>query len=238
MRILVTNDDGIYSPGLRVLAALASAHGQVRVVAPDAEQSSMAHAITASRPLRHRRAPALERADAWRVDGTPADCVALGTHLWRPVELVFSGINLGTNLGSQTWHSGTLAAAQHAVLLGYRAAAFSAPPLDEAGYRRIAPFVRQVIDVLVHDPALRLVNVNLPERPRGLTWTRQSMRQYDSEVVATKDPYGHELFWYMAAPQQDPEEGTDRWACEHDFVSITPLRLDLTDAAALARYGC
>lgn len=241
MRILVTNDDGIYSPGLRVLAELVGDFGDVRVVAPDVEQSSMAHAITASRPLHHRPAPlalGAHELDAWRVDGTPADCVALGAHLWRPIDLVCSGINLGTNLGSQMWHSGTLAAAKHATLLGYRAAAFSAPPLDDAGYRRIAPFIREVLRTLLAYPRLRLVNVNLPERPRGLVWTRQSVRQYDSEVVPGRDPLGRELYWYMAAPMEPPDEETDRWAFEHDLVSITPLRLDLTDEAALAERRC
>ena len=93
MRILVTNDDGIYSPGLCALAEAASEIGEVRIVAPDVEQSSMAHAVTSSRPLHHRRAK-IGKFDAWRVNGTPADCVALGSHVWGKVDLVFSGINL------------------------------------------------------------------------------------------------------------------------------------------------
>src|SRR6188768_3574059 len=107
MRILVTNDDGIYSPGIAALAKVASKFGDVRIVAPDVEQSSMGHAITSSRPLSYRRTP-VAGFDAWRVNGTPADCVALGSFMWDHVDVVLSGINLGTNLGNSMWHSGTL----------------------------------------------------------------------------------------------------------------------------------
>src|SRR5437764_5503709 len=119
-RILICNDDGIYSPGIASLAKVASRFGDVRIVAPDVEQSSMGHAITSSRPLRYRRTPLPGGFEAYRVNGTPADCVALGTYLWERVNLVLSGINLGPNLGSACWHSGTLAAAKQAALLGLR----------------------------------------------------------------------------------------------------------------------
>jgi 5'-nucleotidase len=105
MRILISNDDGIYSPGIFALAEVAAELGDVRIVAPDVEQSSMGHAITASRPLTYKRTP---RGDfeAFRVNGTPADCVALGAYHWKDVDVVLSGINLGVNLGNSTWHSG------------------------------------------------------------------------------------------------------------------------------------
>src|SRR5687767_2631617 len=119
VKILVVNDDGIYSPGLLALARSASHFGEVRIVAPDVEQSSMGHAVTYTRPLRYRRA-GIEGFDAYKVDGTPADCVALGCHHWEKVDVVLSGINLGANLGNSTWHSGTLAAAKQATLLGVR----------------------------------------------------------------------------------------------------------------------
>src|SRR6266513_154007 len=124
-RILICNDDGIYSPGIASLAKVASRFGDVRIVAPDVEQSSMGHAITSSRPLRYRRTPLPGGFEAYRVNGTPADCVALGTYLWERVNFVLSGINLGPNLGSACWHSGTLAAAKQAALLGLRGIAFS-----------------------------------------------------------------------------------------------------------------
>lgn len=124
MRILISNDDGIYSPGVVALAKVASRFGEVRIVAPDVEQSSMGHAITSSRPLRYKRIR-LGDFEAYRVNGTPADCVALGTHHWQHVDVVLSGINLGLNLGNSCWHSGTLAAAKQAALLGVRGIAFS-----------------------------------------------------------------------------------------------------------------
>src|SRR6266853_6629853 len=103
MRILVSNDDGIYSPGIATLATVASRFGIVRIVAPDVEQSSMGHAITSNRPLRYKRTP-VKDFEAYRVNGTPADCVALGVHNWEKVDVVLSGINLGSNLGNSIWH--------------------------------------------------------------------------------------------------------------------------------------
>jgi 5'-nucleotidase len=119
VRILISNDDGIYSPGIAALAEVAAEFGDVRIVAPDMERSSSGHAITHSRPLSYRQTH-LGRWPAYRVDGTPADCVALGAHLWERVDLVLSGVNIGLNLGNSTWHSGTLAAAKQAALLGLR----------------------------------------------------------------------------------------------------------------------
>jgi 5'-nucleotidase len=235
-RILISNDDGIYSPGISALAKIASRFGEVRIVAPDVEQSSMSHAITSSRPLRYKRIR-LGDFEAYRVNGTPADCVALGAHRWGHVDLVLSGINLGLNLGNSCWHSGTLAAAKQAALLGLRGIAISAPVSDsrEPNFAELEPYVSQVIDLLLTEEKMSLVNVNLPEKPKGIRWTRQSVRQYDGKVVPGKDPMGRPIFWFTVTPLEGAEEGTDRWAVEHNWVSITPLRLDLTDEKDLAR---
>jgi len=121
MKILVTNDDGIYSPGIAALARMAKKFGEVQIVAPDVEQSSMGHAVTHSRPLSYRKSPiSFEGIEAFRVNGTPADCVALGAHISNITDVVLSGINMGSNLGNSMWHSGTLAAAKQAVLLGMK----------------------------------------------------------------------------------------------------------------------
>src|SRR5262249_16503929 len=125
MRILITNDDGIYSPGITALADVAVNFGEVRLVAPDVEMSSAGHAITSSRPLAYRRT-SIKGYEAYRVNGTPADCVALGAYNWERVDVVLSGINLGPNLGNSMWHSGTLAAAKQSALLGLRGIALSA----------------------------------------------------------------------------------------------------------------
>ena len=234
MRILVCNDDGIYSPGICALAEVASRFGDVRIVAPDVEQSSMGMAITASRPLAYRRTP-IKGFDAWRVNGTPADCVALGAYNWERVDLVLSGINLGPNLGNGIWHSGTLAAARQATLLGLRGIALSTPvPVEgDPDFAALQPWVEQVLEKLLELPELRLVNVNIPPQPKSLCWTRQSVRHYDGEVVPTTDPYGRPLYWFAVTPIEETEGGTDRWAIENSFVSMTPLRIDLTDEHAL-----
>ncbi len=241
MRILIANDDGIYSPGLRALAEVATRFGDVRIVAPDVEQSSMGHAITAWRPLTYRRTP-IGDFEAWRVNGTPADCVALGVHLWENVDVVLSGINLGSNLGNSAWHSGTLAAAKQAALLGLRGIALSTPFVqDEPDFPTLAPHVEQALSVLLPDETLRLVNVNIPPDPKGLCWTRQSVRFYDGKVVPGQDPQGRPHYWFTVVRLDPAHEGTDRWAVEEGYVSMTPLRLDLTDheelAAAKARHA-
>ena len=174
MRILVSNDDGIYSPGIAILAEVASEFGTVRVVAPDVERSSAGHSITASRPLSYRQTnlPLLHQAkniSAYRVNGTPADCVALGTHLWEKVDVVLSGLNIGLNLGNSTWHSGTLAAAKQAALLGVRGYALSAPSGMEPDFEPYRPWIRKVLETLFTDSSSRLVNVNFPRQPRGLS---------------------------------------------------------------------
>src|SRR2546421_8250441 len=237
-RILICNDDGIYSPGIASLAKVASRFGHVRIVAPDVEQSSMGHAITSSRPLRYRRTPLPGGFEAYRVNGTPADCVALGTYLWERVNLVLSGINLGPNLGSACWHSGTLAAAKQAALLGLRGIAFStAVSITEKApdFSSLEPYIEKVLELLLKEKELCLVNVNVPEKPTGIRWTRQAVKQYDGKVVPGKDPMKRAIYWFTIKPLEGEEEGTDRWAFGKNFVSITPLRLDLNDEKELAR---
>ena len=234
MRILIANDDGIYSPGLCALAEAASRFGDVRIVAPDVEQSSMGHAITASRPLSYRRTP-IKGFEAYRVNGTPADCVALGSHQWEKVDVVLSGVNMGTNLGNSVWHSGTLAAAKQAALLGMRGIAFSTPVTkDEPDFEAVKPHVEAALEVLLPEADLKLVNVNIPVPARGVRWTRLSIRHYDGRVVPAEDPMGRPVYWFTVTPIEELEGDTDRWAVGQGYVSITPLRLDLTDERALA----
>lgn len=233
MRILISNDDGIYSPGIAALAEAASRFGDVRIVAPDVEQSSMGHAITHSRPLTYRPTP-LGEFEAYRVNGTPADCVALGSHHWDEVDVVLSGINLGPNIGNGMWHSGTLAAAKQASLLGIKGIALSTPVTEtEPDFAALAPWVERVLELLLPDESMELVNVNFPPEPRGLCWTCQSVRHYDGVVIPGEDPHGRQIYWLTVEPVEHTEEGTDRWALENGYVSITPLRLDLTHRAQL-----
>jgi len=236
MRILIANDDGIYSPGIAALAEVAAKFADVRIVAPDVEMSSAGHAITASRPLSYKRTP-IRGFEAYRVNGTPADCVALGAHLWERVDIVLSGINLGSNLGNSMWHSGTLAAAKQAVLLGLRGIALSAEVTSgEPNFELLKPSVDRVLSLILPASELTLVNVNFPEgKPAGLRWTRQSVRHYDGKVVPGEDPIGRKHFWFVVTPIEEAEEGTDRWAVEQGYVSMTPLRLDLTNEDELVR---
>jgi len=240
MRILVTNDDGIYSPGINALAHIASKFGEVIVVAPDVEQSSMGHAVTHSRPLSYKKSPIeFPGMEAYRVNGTPADCVALGTHLRSNIQVVLSGINMGPNLGNSMWHSGTLAAAKQAVLFGKKGIAFSTPVGNtEPDFDLLTPYVEKTLDLLLKNPGqIALYNVNYPPRPKGIRWTRQSVRFYDGRIEPGKDPMGRKHYWFTVSPLEPAEKDTDRWAVEHDFVSVTPLRLDLTDEGQLKKLA-
>lgn len=235
LRLLISNDDGIYSPGIAALAEIATEFGEVRVVAPDVERSSAGHSITSGRPLSYKRTKHM-KVQAYRVDGTPADCVALGAFAWENVDVVLSGINLGPNIGNGIWHSGTVAAAKQAALMGMRGIAMSIPVVeDEPDFEALKPHIRQVLKLLLEETVLSLVNVNFPATaPNGILWTRQSVRFYDGKVVAGQDPMGRKHFWFTVIPITETDEGSDRWALERGYISITPLRLDLTDDKELA----
>lgn len=239
MRILITNDDGIYSPGIAALARVAQKFGDVTIVAPDVEQSSMGHAVTHSRPLSYKSSPIpFDGVEAFRVNGTPADCVALGTHLHKDIDVVLSGINMGPNLGNSMWHSGTLAGAKQAVLFGIKGIALSTPVGNsEPDFDALAPYVEQSLEILLKAEGIGLYNVNFPPHPVDIKWTFQSVRFYDGIVMPTQDPMGRKLYWFTVTPLEPAEEGSDRWAVENDFVSLTPLQLDLTDHQRLQQVA-
>lgn len=195
----------------------------------------MGHAITITRPL-HYHPFELDDLEAYRVDGTPADCVALGTHMWDEVDLVLTGINLGLNIGHNVWHSGTVAAAKQAAFLKIPAIAFSAPyGIGPEDYKPLLPYLREVIKLFLDTPGVPLLNANLPKMPRGLTWTRQSVRHYEGVVLPGEDPMGRMHYWFSEEPRDEIEEGTDRWAIGEDLVSLTPITLDLTEYEILER---
>ena len=197
----------------------------------------MGHAVTHSRPLSFKTSPIrFEGIEAFRVNGTPADCVALGTHLYAKTDVVLSGINMGPNLGNSMWHSGTLAAAKQAVLLGIKGIALSTSVgKSEPDFDAISFYVEQTLRLLLETPGLSLFNVNFPPRPNGIKWTRQSVRLYDGRIIPGVDPMGRKHYWFTVTPLEAAEEGTDRWAVENNYVSITPLRLDLTNEEELKR---
>src|SRR5690606_9469531 len=171
------------------------------------------------------------------VNGTPADCVALGTHLWRSTDVVLSGINLGPNLGNSMWHSGTLAAAKQAVLVGIKGIALSIPVGDRVpDFSTIEDYFEKTLAILLKDTDVALYNVNFPTSPKGIRWTKQSVRFYDGVIIPGTDPQGRKHYWFTVKPLEEAEKDTDRWAVENDLVSITPLRLDLTDHSKLESH--
>jgi len=238
MKILVSNDDGIFSPGLVALAEVASQFGDVLIFAPDFEQSAVSHAITIQRPLQYHRVKMLKGFEAYRVNGTPADCVAMGLYFWGGADLVVSGINLGSNLGNDVWHSGTVAAAKQGVLLGVQAVAFSQVINgEEPTYEKQRPYIADVLKMLINEPSPSLVNVNFPKDPHGIRWTHQSVRAYNGKVVESQDPMGRKHYWFSAVPLTEPDQDSDRWAVDNNFVSLTPLRLNLTDEEWLSHLN-
>lgn len=238
MRILISNDDGVFSPGLIALAEVASQFGDVVIFAPDFEQSAVGHAITIQRPLQYHRVKMIKGFETYRVNGTPADCVAMGLYHLGGTDLVLTGINLGSNLGSDVWHSGTVAAAKQGVFLGVRAIAFSQEVNgEEPTYEKQKPYVARVIELLTSGDQPGLVNVNLPQEPVGIRWTHQSVRQYNGQVIEGQDPVGRRHYWFSAIPLTNPDEDSDRWAVENNLVSLTPIRLSLTDEEWLSRLS-
>jgi 5'-nucleotidase len=237
-RILVTNDDGVYSEGIKLLARALEPLGEVVVVAPDREQSAMGHALTLHRPLRLR-----ELGDrTYSVDGTPTDCVNLGL-LWllkdSPPDLVVSGINFGLNLGDDVTYSGTVSATFEGTLMGIPSVAFSQEVAKSFSFERGAEFAGRLVEVLLRNelPEDLLLNVNFPAgEHRGVRLTKLGRRRYKQSVVQKLDPHGREYFWIAGTPEWEKSEGSDQDAVSEGYVSITPLHLDLTDYRGIESY--
>lgn len=238
MRILVSNDDGYSAPGLEALVASLRGLGELTVVAPESNHSGASNSLTLSRPLTVRTASN----GFIVVNGTPSDCVhvALTGLMDVAPDLVVSGINNGANMGDDTLYSGTVAAASEAYLFGIPAMAFS---LVEKGWEHIesaARVARQLVERQLARPlaAPVLLNVNIPSRPfdamQGLEVTRLGKRHPSQPVVRSTTPYGDTVYWIgpvgLAA---DAAEGTDFHAIAQGAVSVTPLRLDLTQHSQL-----
>ncbi|MBB5236106.1 5'/3'-nucleotidase SurE [Deinococcus budaensis] len=236
-RLLVANDDGIFSPGIKALALALADVGEVVVVAPDVEQSAVGHGITIRRPLRfkHTASAGFGAMPAYRVDGTPADCVVLGVHLLGTPDLVVSGINLGPNLGDDLTHSGTVAAAIEGLALGIPAIALSqqGSPEGEYSFTAAAAYAARLAREVLEQglPPRVLLNVNFPARPaRGVRVTRVGEHRWEDSIVTRQDPEGREYHW-VAGQSQAPDAhdlNTDYGAVHAGYVSVTPVRLDLT----------
>lgn len=238
MRILVSNDDGYFAPGLAALAQALSPLGSVTVIAPERDRSGASNSLTLNRPLNLRRS----HSGYWYVDGTPTDCVHLavtGLLEERP-DIVVSGINDGTNMGDDTIYSGTVAAATEGYLLGIPAIAVSLSSRSRGHFatagRVAAELVRQLIDDPIDAPLL--LNVNVPDLPyeqlAGREVTRLGKRHKAEPVIRSTNPRGETVYWVGAAGDAaDAGPGTDFHAVAQGRVSITPLQMDLTRYAQL-----
>lgn len=229
--ILVTNDDGIYSPGLKALAGALEEIGEVYVIAPDRERSAAGHALTLHKPLR-----ATEVAPRWYVvDGTPTDCVTLGVMgmLKEKPDLLASGINLGANLGDDITYSGTVSAAFEGTLLGIPSFAISAVEPLTQDLSAAAAFAARLAVVMLERglPPDTLLNVNVPPGElNGVEVTRQGKRSYNELIVEKIDPRGKTYYWIGGGePTWEHLGGTDYEVVVEGKVSITPLHLDLTN---------
>ncbi len=237
-RILVTNDDGIYSEGIKKLAASLRAIGEVIVVAPDREQSAASHALTLNRPLRLIKLQENE----WIVDGTPTDCVNLAVlrllKETRP-DIVVSGINFGPNLGDDVTYSGTISAAFEGALLNIPSIALSALVGENFSFDAPARFAAKLTQIVLdgnRDPSI-ILNVNFPVGAfQGVKVTKLGKRVYSEGVIERLDPRGRKYYWIGGDPPTwHPGEGTDFEAIQAGYVSITPLHLDLTHHESIAR---
>ena len=242
IRILVSNDDGIYAKGLAVLADAMREIGHVDVVAPDRNRSGASNSLTLNAPLY------LKELDNGMVsvEGTPTDCVhvAITGLLEQTPDMVISGINSGSNLGDDVWYSGTVAAAIEGRFLGLPAVAISLVGDDSRYYNTAANVAQQLIQHLLNHslPSTTILNINVPDVPmselRGFEVTRLGTRHCAEPTIRQVDPRGHPIYWVgPAGAEEDAGMGTDFYAIRHNKVSITPLRVDMTHHEALSQLA-
>ncbi len=236
MKILISNDDGVYAPGLAVLADVVSEMAEISVVAPDRDRSGVSNSLTLNRPVRLTKMPN----GFVSVDGTPTDCVhvAITGYLDYEPDMVIAGINSGANLGDDVLYSGTVAAATEGRFLGYPALAVSLGGEEHLHYHTAANVVRKLIHHLIKYPlpADTILNINVPDVPyeqlKGFQVTRLGERHRAKPAIKTQDPRGRTIYWVgPAGSEQNAGPGTDFYAIANGYVSITPLQVDLT------RYG-
>jgi 5'-nucleotidase len=233
MRILLSNDDGYFAPGLERLAAALAPRAAITVVAPERDRSGASNSLTLDRPLTVRRA----LNGFLFVNGTPTDCVHLAVTglLDHLPDLVISGINLGANMGDDTIYSGTVAAATEGYLLGIPSIALSLAAKPGMHFETAAAVAVELLERHERTPlGPWLINVNVPDVPtgslKGYRITRLGRRHKAENMVRTKNPRGETVYWVGAAgPAADAGEGTDFHAVEQGYASVTPLQIDLTN---------
>jgi 5'-nucleotidase len=251
--ILVTNDDGVHSPGLLAMKQALEPSGRVSVIAPDSNRSAIGRGITIHNPLHVEEVLLADGSPALATDGTPVDCVRFATLglLDEPPDIIVSGINLGLNLGDDVTYSGTVAAALEGVLLGRAAIAVSAAPIDPAAdqwdgraydFRAAAGFTARLVPVVCRDefPKRVIVNVNAPGLPPeavgGARVCRLGRRIYNDELMLESSEGNRRRYTiYGGSASHRREEGTDFAAIEAGEIAVTPMHFDLTDIDGMDR---
>lgn len=236
--ILVTNDDGVYAPGVRALHEAVSPLGQAIIVAPDRDNSAVSHSLTMNRPLKVTQ---LEES-IYTVDGTPTDCVTIATNkiLPRKPDLLVSGINPGPNLGDDISYSGTVSAAIEGTMYGIPSLAFSLGGTHPFNFEVAAAVAWKLASMALnmHLPPKSLLNINIPplssgEIP-GIRFTRQGRRRYKDAIQETPDPWGRKHYWIGGGTVHwSGGDNTDEQAIRQGYISVTPIQLDLTNHAGL-----
>ncbi len=243
--ILVTNDDGMFAPGIKALVSVARKYGEVVVVAPDSPQSGQGHAITLSKPLRLNKVDAFEGIEAYECSGTPVDCVKLAKSVvlgGRKIDLCVSGINHGSNASINIIYSGTMSAAMEASLEGIPSIGFS---FLEYSFDADFTAPKQYADVIIGHAIKNtmgealLLNVNIPnihvDDIKGIKVCKQADGNWTEEFVESKDPRGQTYYWMTGEfIWETKEEDSDIWALNNGYVSVVPSMHDLTDYKSLS----
>jgi len=230
MKILITNDDGVHSPALVSLKDKMSRFGNVEVVAPEKEASASSHSITVHQPLRFYSCTLTDGSRGWAVSGTPADCVVLGIQKFGMPDIVVSGINPGPNLGDDVTYSGTVGAAMEASLYDINSIAVSVTDFDNPDFEKAADITANVIEISDSFPKPYLLNINIPSNTNGkVKITKLGRKLWSSNVQERMDPRNKPYYWISGIPNEVPEKDTDINATNEGYISITPIKLDLTD---------
>lgn len=235
MKILVTNDDSIKSPGLHMLASLARKYGDVFVIAPAEEQSAKSHGIDIRNGLKLEKFDFPVDLEAYSLTSTPADCVRVAHFaLNKDFDIVFSGINNGLNIGEDIAYSGTVAAASEATFLNKKGIAFSAHVND---FDVVSKYFDEVMDFVFENKLLEvndLYNINFPKNPKGIKWTKQGSTHFDTKITLENGMYfqrGRPMF-----EKDINNEHSDVAAIFNDYISITPLTNNRTDFTVLKKF--
>lgn len=244
MKILITNDDGVFAAGIHALAAAFCEENEVYMVAPDSERSGAAHSLTLVTPLRIKKVEFkdLPKVEAYSTNGTPTDCVKLayGNLNIKP-DLVLSGINHGGNLGTDVLYSGTVSAAMEAAMLGIPSIAGSVYSHDPKNFEPTIKAIKKMIPKAMAHPGC-VVNINAPDLPeekiKGYKYTVSSVQEYEAQYDERVDTHKQKYYWVptrkMTAVRED-EDSDEKWV-QYGYIAIVPLKFDLTDQRILQEW--